>query len=56
MADTPQAPKKTLSIGGGTLSVGASSAPRSGGSVSVEVRRRQGSMQPGDWDDLWSLI
>ena len=42
MADTPQAPKKTLSIGGGTLSVGSSSsAPRSGGSVSVEVRRRR---------------
>lgn len=22
----------------------------------VEVRRRQGGMQPGDWDDLWTLI
>ena len=41
MADTPQTPKKTLTIGGGTLSVGAPSAPRSGGSVSVEVRRRR---------------
>ena len=41
MADTPQTPKKTLSIGGGTLSVGATPAPRSGGSVSVEVRRRR---------------
>lgn len=41
MADTPQTPKKTLTIGGGTLSVGsAPSAPR-GGSVSVEVRRRR---------------
>ena len=41
MADTPNTPKKTLSIGG-TLSVGAApSAPRSGGQVSVEVRRRR---------------
>ena len=22
----------------------------------TEVSRRPGSMQPGDWDDLWSLI
>ena len=41
MADTPQTPKKTLTIGGGTLSVGSSPAPRGGGSVSVEVRRRR---------------
>ncbi|TKW61943.1 MAG: translation initiation factor IF-2 [Blastochloris viridis] len=41
MADTPNTPKKTLSIGG-TLSVGsAPSAPRGGGQVSVEVRRRR---------------
>lgn len=41
MADTPNTPKKTLSIGG-TLSVGsAPSAPRGGGAVSVEVRRRR---------------
>ncbi len=41
MADTTNTPKKTLSIGG-TLSVGAApSAPRGGGQVSVEVRRRR---------------
>ncbi|PZP38840.1 MAG: translation initiation factor IF-2 [Pseudomonas fluorescens] len=41
MSDTPQTPKKTLTIGGGTLSVGSTPAPRSGGAVSVEVRRRR---------------
>ncbi len=45
MSDTPQTPPKkstgTLSIGSGTLSVGANPSPRSGGSVSVEVRRRR---------------